>query len=161
MLQSERDAIAQDIHMLTTFASAQRFTDLNESSFSSSRANANFLTIHEVRHPLLQATLQAGFVHPLYVPFIKGAQRSSGVFDALATLFGSGEAVIAVACVIDHQGQRVNLIVAANRDLSHQKAREIEELWEGLKKISDAARTINADSTPYPPANEFAKDKCK
>lgn len=173
MLQSERDAVAQDISMLTTFASAQRFADLNESPFSSSRADANFLTINEVRHPPSKATLQAGFVHPLYDPFIEGAQRSSGVLDALATLFGSGEAAIAVACVIDHQGQSVNLIVAANRDISNQKVREIVELWEGLKKISDAAVTINADSTPSeyhpeshkifnsPSADKFTKDKCK
>ena len=173
MLQSEREAVAQDIHMLTTFASEQRFTDLNESSFSSSRADANFLTTNEVRHPPSQATLQAGFVHPLFDPFIEGVQRSSGVLDALATLFGSGESAIAVACVIDHQGQSVNLVVAANRDISNQKEREIVELWEGLKQISDAALTINANSTPSeyhpeshkifnsPSADKFAKDKRK
>lgn len=173
MLQSERDAIAQDIYMLTTFASAQRFADLKNSPFSSSRVDANFLTINEARHPPSQALLQAGFVHPSYDPFIKGAQRSSGVLDALATLFGSGEAAIAVACVIDHQGQSVKLIVAANRDISNRKTQEIVELWEGLKKISDTALKFTADSTPSeyhpeshkiftsPSAKKFETDNCK
>lgn len=167
MLQSERDAIAQDIYMLTTFASAQTFADLENSPFSSSRVDANFLTINEARHPPSQALLQAGFVHPSYDPFIKG------VLDALATLFGSGEAALAVACVIDHQGQSVNLIVAANRDISNRKTQEIVELWEGLKKISDTALKITADSTPSeyhpeshkiftsPSAKKFETDNCK
>lgn len=51
MLQSELVAVAQDIHMLTTFASAQRFTNLNDSPFLSSTADANLLTINQVRLP--------------------------------------------------------------------------------------------------------------
>ena len=70
-----------------------------------------------------------------------------GVLDALATLFGNGKAAIAVACVIDYQGQSVNLIVTANRDILKQKVGEIMELWEGLKKISNATLTINANLT--------------
>lgn len=80
---------------------------------------------------------------------------------------------MAVACVIDYQRQSVNLIVSANRDLSNQKAEEILALWACLKRISNAALTINANSTPSeyhpdshkisnsPPANKFAKDKRK
>lgn len=173
MSQSERVTIAQDVQMLTTFASAQRFTDLNESSFSSSRTNANFLSINEARHPPSEALLQAGFVHPAYDPYIDGVQRSSGVLDALASLFGSGEAAIAVACVIDYQGQSVKLIIAANRDITDQKAQEIVEIWEGLKKISDSALTSNADSRPSeyhpqshkifnsPPAKKFENNQGK
>lgn len=173
MLQVEREAIAQDIHMLTTFASAQRFTNLNESPFSSSRAGANFLTINQIRHPQSKVTLQTGFEHPLYDPFIEGVQQSSGVLDALATLFASSEAVIAVACIVDHQRQSVNLIVSANRDISNEKTREILATWEGLKRISNAALMINANPTPFeyhpygheifksPPADKFTKDQRK
>lgn len=173
MLHGEREAVAQDIHMLKTFASAQRFTNLNDSSFSSSRADANFLTINQVRHPPSQATLQTGFVHPSYDPFVKGEQRSSGVLDASATIFGGSEAAMAVACVIDYPGQSVNLNVSANRDISNPKTQEILAVWEGLKKISNAAATINANSTTSeyhpdshkifnsPPVGEFAKSKRK
>lgn len=173
MLQSEREAVAQEIHMLTTFASAQRFAHLNNSPSSSSRADADFLTINQVCHPPYQSYTTGWIFASIAWSIYQGVQCSRGVLDALETVFGSGEAAMAVACVIDYRGQIVNLIVSANRGIPNEKAPEILALWACLKRISNAALTINADPIPLdhhsgrhkifnsPSTDEFAKDKRK
>lgn len=74
-------------------------------------------------------------MHPLTDLFTEGAQRSLGVLD--------------VACVIDYQGQNVNLIVSGNTDVSNQKFQEVVlVVWEGLKRISNAALTVTTHTNP-------------
>ncbi len=111
--------------MLITFASAQRFADLQNSPFSRNRAGSNFAQVDASRHPLIRAPLVRGFLSSQMDPKINtgntGKGRSAGVLDSLATVFAGSEECVAVACVPDFQQKKIRLIIAANKTISDKK----------------------------------------
>lgn len=148
-MSETRETVIMDITMLTRFAAAQRFKDLNNSAFSRSRVDGTIDAFKRLRHPAMPALSRGFFDSNVDTKTSKGSQRSEKILDAFATIFaGSGGCVVVgvirdwemkVVHTHDYWGEWCNIrgTTTANTQLLH-----------GVKRDCRCIRVNNRPSVP-------------
>ena len=139
-----RESVILDITLLTRFATAQRFKDVNNSAFSRSQVDADLAVLRRLRNRSMPP-LSRGFLNSHFDPKTSsGNQRSREILDAFATVFaGSGDCV-AVGVIRDLENRVVQMIIGGNGNISTNQRHQIDHFYMGLKEIAVAAERVTA-----------------
>lgn len=106
-----REFIILDIILLIRFATIQRFKDINNSTFSRSRVNANFSAFKLFSNLPMSSLLRDFFDFQFYLKTLKRNQRSEEILDVFATIFASFEDFFAIRVIRNWEKKVVQMII--------------------------------------------------